>query len=87
MKKYSIFLKIEGWDENVGEQFQALKKIFLKGSASYITEKKIVLAKAQKTSLAVDLSIDEEYLEEILAVFRASGVVDTIDAEYIEPQI
>lgn len=83
MKKYSIYLKVEEWDENIEKQFQSLKKKFLKEFATSISEKKIIMSKTQDTSLAVNMSIDEKHLDEILEMFRKSDVVATIDAEYL----
>lgn len=83
MKKYSVYLKIEAWDENLDKQFEVLKKKFLKEFASSISDKKISITKIQDIPLAVNLNINEKYHDEILEMFRKSDVVATIDAEYL----
>lgn len=83
MKKYSVYLKIEAWDENLDKQFEILKKKFLKEFAASISDKKISITKIQDVPLAVNLSVNEKHHDEILEMFRKSDVVATIDAEYI----
>jgi hypothetical protein len=85
MRKYSIFLKIEDWsnEAEIGKQFKKNKKIFMKLIEPQILEKKIIISKKQETSNAVDLSLDEAFLDTILDCLRQTNVVDTIDAEYV----
>ena len=88
MKKYDIFMKIEeyGDEEIINKQFKKSKKIFLSSIKKETDNKKIILAKEQEALNVVSLSIDEEYLDEILDLFRSIAVVSEIDAEYTDPK-
>lgn len=88
MKKFSIYLHIEEWDdaEIIEKQFKKAKKIFLKAIEEPLLLKKIVLCKTQETLNAIDLRLQEEFLEEMVSLFRSIAVVKTIDAEYLDPK-
>jgi hypothetical protein len=84
MKRYSVFLHIEEWGDEVEmeKQFKKQKKVFLASIAGLLAEKKVSLPKKQETALATDLLIDEGHFDEVLSILRASQSVDIIDAEY-----
>jgi len=89
MKKYSVFLKIDSYDETIEAQFKKAKKTFLKAIEGLVSDKKVILAKKQETELAIDLSVDDsdlDDLEKTLNLFRKIETVDIIDLEYIGPE-
>lgn len=85
MKKYSIYLVVDAMNANAETAFKESKKIFMKNIAADVESKKIVLSKIQDTVHAVNLSIDEAHVIDIVNSFRAMDVVYIIEAEYIGP--
>lgn len=85
MKKYSIYLVVDAMNTDEEAAFKASKKIFMKAVASDIESKKIIISKTQDILHAIELSIDEKYVIDIVNTFRALDIVYLIEAEYTGP--